>query len=63
MSVFPEEDSMLRRVAMTLCLCAFGLALAGCGSGNNQAANNPSNLEYSNEGPPKRDGVQGGKKK
>jgi len=53
---------MLRRVGLVLCLCAFGLSL-GCGGGNDDKANNPNSLEYSKEGPPKRDGVQGAKKK
>jgi hypothetical protein len=46
---------MLRRVMMALCLCAFGLCL-GCESNNK--ATNPNNLEYSKEGPPKRDAIK-----
>lgn len=46
---------MLRWAVMTLVLSAFALSL-GCGGG---AANtpNPNNLEYSTEGPPKRDKI------
>jgi hypothetical protein len=43
---------MLRRAVMVLCLCTFGLGLVGCGEGEKNT--NPNNLEYSKEGPPKR---------
>jgi hypothetical protein len=52
---------MARRLLLTVCVCAFGLSLAGCGGGDDKVAN-PNNLEYSKEGPPKRDGAPGKKK-
>jgi hypothetical protein len=52
---------MLRRAVVVACLCAFGLSL-GCGA-NSEKANNPDNLPYSKEGPPKRDGAPGQRKK
>jgi hypothetical protein len=53
---------MIRRAILAVCVCAFGLSLAGCGGGGDDKANNPSGLEYSKEGPPKRDGAPGKKK-
>ncbi|MFO0851956.1 MAG: hypothetical protein U0871_25825 [Gemmataceae bacterium] len=50
---------MLRRVVMVLCLCGFGLSV-GCGG--EAKVENPSNLEFSKDGPPKREGVQAAKK-
>lgn len=52
---------MLRRVILAGVLAAFCLAL-GCDSGNTKDTNS-GNLPYSKEGPPKRDGVKGEKKK
>lgn len=46
------------------CLCV-GVVWLCAGCGGQEKATNPSNLEYSKEGPPKRDGAQpgpGGKK-
>lgn len=57
-----EECSMLRRAVLALCVCAYGLCLTGCGSSEDKAAN-PNNLPYSKEGPPKRNGAPGEKKK
>jgi hypothetical protein len=51
---------MLRRAVTALCVCAFALGLVGCGE---DKPTNPNNLPYSKEGPPKRDGVPGEKKK
>ena len=43
---------MLRRAVLALCACVIGLCL-GCGSSDSQS-NNPNNLDYNKEGPPKR---------
>ena len=50
-----KKNSMIRRLVLAACLAAFGLGL-GCGK-TDDSANNPNNLPYSKEGPPKRDGV------
>ena len=44
---------MPRRLVLVSCLGLFVL-LMGCG-GNDERVNNPNNLEYSKEGPGKRD--------
>lgn len=44
---------MLRRLVVVLCACAVGLCL-GC-TDNSSKANNPNNLEYGSDPPPKRD--------
>jgi hypothetical protein len=54
---------MLRRVLLAVCFCSCALVLGlGCDSGGSKDTN-PNNLEYSKDGPPKRDGVKGGKTK
>jgi hypothetical protein len=60
-SVFAENDPMMRRAILAGFLTAFCLAL-GCEGGNSKDTN-PNNLAYSKDGPPKRDGVKAGKKK
>jgi hypothetical protein len=45
---------MLRHLVMAFCVGIFALGL-GCG-GSESKVDNPGNLEYSKEGPPKRDG-------
>jgi uncharacterized membrane protein AbrB (regulator of aidB expression) len=59
--IFRRSFLMLRRIILAVFLCAFGLCL-GCGGGSEKVSN-PDNLEYNKEGAPKRDGVQGVKKK
>jgi hypothetical protein len=46
---------MFRRLILTVSILAFGLGLVGCGDGDSKNTN-PGGLEYSKEGPPKRDG-------
>lgn len=48
---------MWRRVLIVVCAGAFCLSL-GCG-GEKEKNTNPNNLEYSKEGPPKRNGAPG----
>jgi hypothetical protein len=54
---FVEDDSMLRRVILIVCACALGLGL-GCDSNSAKNPDNPNNLEYNKEGPPKRQPAQ-----
>lgn len=52
---------MLRRIVAVAFLFSFGVCL-GCGGGSEKVSN-PDNLTYNKEGPPKREGPQGAKKK
>jgi len=50
---------MFRRLILALCASTFALT---CGCGEPAKTENPNNLEYSKDGPPKRDGPPGLKK-
>lgn len=50
---------MIRRATIAFCLCAYCLSF-GCGEGSADKDKNPNpKLEYSTEGPPKREGAKG----
>ena len=53
-STFTEEKQMMGRALAAICLIAFVFSL-GCDGGGKSS--NSSNLEYSKEGPPKRDNI------